>query len=206
MLPSPLFDWWFEPWAYASNAVRDTGPKQDRVRLRDGYRLWCKKNAVMDRIPEKFDPAWSVAASTNGAELIAAARMFGGLIAVREQDSKALGALSPADRKWCLGIAATQPLRACRNLQYAADETMEARGLVELARRLEQGFPGMWSRLRLMLPPTLSSRIGELLQAALSSDEGAETSAIRAQRCWHLCRERSRAAGNSSAENGRALA
>lgn len=206
MLPQFLFEWWFEPWAYALNAEPHIKPSPGRLAQRDGYRSWCRRHAVPERIPDEFDAAWSVAASTSGAELIFAARMFGGLVAAREQDLKVLNALSPADRKWCLGIAATQPLRACRSLHYAPDEPVETRGLVELARRLEQGFPGMWSRLKLMLPPALSDRTGELLQAALSSGDGVETSAARAQRCWRLCRDRSRMAGKNMVEGYGSLA
>lgn len=194
MLSSSMVEWWFEPWVYAPNTAAVFGFESDRFGLRDGYRFWCGSNAVVERIPERFDPAWSVAACSTLAELAGAARLFGGLIAAREQDLRLLRLLSQADRKWCLGIAATQPLRASREVQYAPDDDVQVRGLVELARRLEKGFPGMWSRLRLLLPAEQAARVDVLLPAALAGKDDLEPAAARAQRCWQMCLNRVHAA------------
>jgi hypothetical protein len=187
MLPHFFFEWWFAPWDYAGDAPGRLPLPADRLAQRDGYRLWCEQARVPADLPAEFDPAWQVAATGDGNELIATARLFAGLLAAREHDQQALGALAFADRKWCISIAATQPLRSAGELPYAAEDGIELRGLVELARRLEQGFPGMWPRLRLMLPPAPASRTEALLEAVLPAPE---TSAVRAQRCWTLCRNR----------------
>ena len=194
MLSPSMVQWWFEPWSYAPGAATVCGLASDRFGLRDGYRFWCGSNAVEERIPERFDPAWSVAACTGEAELADTARLFGGLSAARDQDLRLLGKLAPADRKWCLGIAATQPLRSSREVRYAPDDGLDVRGLIELARRLESGFPGMWSRLRLLLPAQQAARVAVLLPAALAGKDDLEPAPARAQRCWQMCRNRAHAA------------
>jgi hypothetical protein len=189
MLPQPFFNWWFAPWTYASNVRVRLPFASDWLGQRDGYRMWCEQTKVAADLPERFDPAWHVAMADGGAELIAIARLFAGLIAAREHNQAVLGQLAFADRKWCVSIAATQPLRGCRELPYGPEDAIEVRGLLELARRLEPAFPGLWSRLRLMLPAAICDRVEELLEPALAA-ENAEVSAVRAQRCWTLCRGR----------------
>lgn len=190
MLPHFFFDWWFAPWAFARADAQCLPLSADWLGQRDGYRLWCAELGVVADLPESLDPAWHVAAVESGEELCGAARLFAGLIAAREHNQQVLGELPFADRKWCVSIAATQPLRGAGTLPYAADDDITVRGLVELARRLEPGFPGIWSRLRLTLPAEVAARVDCLLEAALGPGRSIDASAIRAQRCWTLCRGR----------------
>jgi hypothetical protein len=187
-LPHSFIDWWFAPWEYAADEPAYRPLSADRVAQRDGYRLWCRQAGVQPDLPDSFDPAWQSAALDDGIELTAAVRLFAGLIAAREHNDGALRQLSIADRKWCASIAATQPLRACGTTIYAADEAIEIRGAVELAYRLRNGFPGMWSRLRLTLAPPLATRIDALLEAASARHAGGGDP--RSLRCWNLCRQR----------------
>lgn len=190
MLPDSFFDWWFAPWAYADNVHGHFSLAVDWLGQRDAYRLWCEQVDVTADLPASLDPGWHVVAGDTGLELTATARLFAGLIAAREHNQSVLGELAFADRKWCVSIAATQPLRGYRDAPYAAEDSIEARGLFELARRLEQGFPGLWSRVRLMLPPALVARVDNLLEAALAAAENTDASSMRSQRCWTLCRAR----------------
>lgn len=189
MLSDAFLEWWFSPWNYALAARTVLPMATDQLGRRDGYRLWCARAAVIAPFPERFDPGWHVAMLDHGPELIATASLFAGLIAARERDQKVLAQLEIADRKWCMSVALTQPLKGCRR-PFAADDSIAIRGLVELACHLEPGFPGLWSRLRLILPAALASRVDTVLHAALAVSEIAEGPAIRAQRCWLLCRRR----------------
>ncbi|SFL98189.1 hypothetical protein SAMN02982985_02241 [Rugamonas rubra] len=181
-LADDFVDWWFAPWRHAALAP---APAAEPLARRDGYRLWCRRAGIAAELPAAFDPAWQVAAGGDGATLRAAARLFAGLLAARAQRAAMLGELSPAERKWCLGVAATQPLLACAAPPYAAGDALEVAGLVELARRLEPRFAGLWPRLRLGLPAALAARVDALLPAA--AGQPAEASPRRAQRCWRLC-------------------
>lgn len=186
MLPDFFFDWWFSPWEYAP----DRGPQmplvQDRLGQRDSYRFWCKHAHIPADLPDQFDPAWHIATMVNGEELVAVARLFGGLFAARAHDHTLLSVLPFADRKWCVSVAAIQPLRASTGIYYTPEDSIDIRGLVELACHLEQGFPGLWGRLKLLLPPTLTGRVAQLLAAA--QEAAPATSTARIQRCWILCR------------------
>jgi hypothetical protein len=192
MLPDFFFDWWFAPWGYAVNAPEQLPLAADLLGQRDGYRLWCEQAGVTVDLPEAFDAGWQVVPGANDLNLTATARLFAGLLVAREHNQLVLAELPFADRKWCVSVAATQPLRSCQDVAYAADDSIEVRGMFELARRLEQGFPGLWSRLRLILAPAFAARIDSLLQAA-STAESAGAS-MRAQRCWALCRARASSA------------
>lgn len=186
MLPDLFLDWWFVPWTYAGETRPPLGP--DPLGRRDGYALWCESAGVQPAFPGEFDPGWHVAALRDGDGLARTAALFGGLIAAREQDQAVLGKLSIPDRRWCMSIATTQPLKGCRALPVTDDPDLpEVRGLVELARRLEHGFPGMWSRLRLLLAPALAGRADALLPAALATSVADTGSPVRAQRCWQIC-------------------
>lgn len=190
MLPQEFFDWWFEPWTYAADAACLHPAGTGRVGQRDGYRLWCEQAGVAAELPQHFDTEWYVAAATDGAQLIATARLFGGLFAARRHDQALLNELAFDERKWCVSIAATQPLSAAEGLPAARGVGIDAYGLMELVRRLESGFPGMWSRLRLLLPQELAGKTEELLAAIAGSEQKREASAARAQRCWALCETR----------------
>jgi hypothetical protein len=190
MLPHFFFDWWFAPWGYAVNAPGHLPLAADLLGQRDGYRLWCEQARVTADLPETFDAGWQVVLGANDSELIATARLFAGLLAAREHNQSALAELPFADRKWCVSVAATQPLRSCEDVAYAAGDSIEVRGMFELARRLEHGFSGLWSRLRLILSPALAARVDSLLLDAAPAAESAGTSSTRAQRCWTLCRAR----------------
>lgn len=191
MLPDLFIDWWFMPWTYAGRGGAPFGP--DLLSRRDAYPLWCAQARVDAAIPDSFDPGWQVAMLRDPAILSRTAALFGGLIAAREQDQSTLARLAIPDRRWCMSVAVTQPLKSCRGLNLGDDDALlQTRGMIELARRLEQGFPGMWSRLRLLLAPALAQRVDALLPAALATAP-PEPSASRAQRCWQICAMRAQA-------------
>ncbi|HVK95920.1 MAG TPA: hypothetical protein VM571_14475, partial [Noviherbaspirillum sp.] len=167
MLPDSFLDWWFAPWTYAAGARRRRLPlAADQLGQRDGYRLWCEQANVQVAFPDDFDPAWHVAAVQNANELMNAAKLFAGLIAAREHNQAMLDQLAIPERRWCMSVAITQPLKGCQTVPFTDTDSIEIRGLVELVRRVESGFPGMWTRLRLLLPKTLAARVGALLPAA----------------------------------------
>ncbi|NRR30401.1 hypothetical protein HSX11_09375 [Oxalobacteraceae bacterium] len=186
MLAQDFIDWWFAPWDYASAAA--PLPAMDRLGLRDGYRVWCGRAGIAAALPAHFDPAWQAMAAIRGDALLAGARLFGGLIAARAQRHDTLAELGIAERKWCVGVAATQPLHGWPGLQFRAADTIELRGLSELACWLEADFPGLWPRLQLTLPRATAARIEGLLAGAAAA--APEPSALRAQRCWNLCLRR----------------
>lgn len=190
MLSDTFIDWWFAPWSYAASAPARLQPAVDLLAQRDQYGFWCAEAGVRADFPTDFDPGWQVAAVRAGTELRKAAELFGGLIAARGQDQPVLGSLPIPDRKWCLSIAITQPLKGCREVQFLPTDPAEVRGLTELARRLEHGFPGIWTRLRLLLPEQLANRVDTLLPAALAEWSPAAGPEARAQRCWQMCRVR----------------
>lgn len=198
MLPSSLFDWWFAPWSYAADADLRLPLALDRFAQRDGYRVWCSQADISPDFPSHFHAAWSIAVTSSGAELLATARLFAGLMAAREHDQATLAELSFDDRKWCLSVAATQPLSRCRQVRYGNDEPIEMRGMVELARRLESGFPGLWPRLRLMLPAPIAAKVTALVAEAAVVPVDPDAALMRAQRCWRLCRTRVESMGLSA--------
>jgi len=190
MLSPDFLDWWFAPWTYAVNVPSHLALAKDYVGQRDGYKMWCEQAHIGTNLPAQFDPSWNAVIPESGEELLATAQLFAGLIAAREHNQEVLAKLAFADRKWCVSIAATQPLSGATQIPYKASDSAEVRGLMELARRLEQGFPGLWARLHLMLPKSLAERTDKLLKAVTTAGEKIEGSPTRAQRCWSLCQGR----------------
>jgi hypothetical protein len=206
ILPEWFLDWWFAPWQYAGAAARmyagaaaRMAHADDVIALRDGYRLWCEQAHVAADLPASFDKEWHIACTTNGDELVRTARLFAGLFAARAHEQEALNELSLADRKWCAGIASIQPVRAM--VTYPAKEpgSIDVSGLAELAMRLEQAFPGMWSRLRLMLPPSGAGKVDAILGQMPSAAPDNAASVTRIRRCWQMCRQRASASRHAGA-------
>lgn len=186
-LPGDFIDWWFAPWGAAPERAPHA-TMAGALSLRDGYRLWCNQLGLAPGLPASFDPAWAEASGTDAAALGATARLYGGLLAARNQDMQALATLPAAGRIWCLSTAAAQPLACYGRDLYTASDTLELRGLCELACHLEGAFPGLWPRLRCGRDPASMARIGELLPAMPQPLGGATAARIR--RCWLLCRAR----------------
>lgn len=198
MLSQSFLSWWFEPWEYASQTcyvpfARDTPGK------RDAYRIWCRVARVEPDLPLHFDPGWCVAASDHADLLIGAASLFCGLIACRNGNSMNLDCLPFEDRKWCMSVAATQPLRSVSGLFPGASPADASIGLAELSIRLEHGFPGFWPRLRLLLSSEEQGRVEALARRRTSEEQAQESQAarIRAQRCWRMCLMRHSQRGTS---------
>lgn len=188
MLPEFFIDWWYAPWTYATAKPGGLLADADQVGQRDGYHLWCAQAGVVADFPVRLETAWHVAATTQGTDLIAAAALFAGLVAAREHDRLALAQLSLSDRRWCMGIAMSQPLTA--QAKFAPATAIEIRGLLELACRLEREFPGMWSRLRLVLPPTPAAAVDAMLKSIVTEIDAGAAEARRARRCWTHCHDR----------------
>lgn len=189
MLSTAFLDWWFAPWRYATSihASQDA----DLIGRRDAYRLWCAGAGVRPALPPAFDATWQAAALEDGGTLRSSAKLFGGLLAARQQQREALAQLAVDDRKWCMSIASVQPLAKFSAAPYVPNEVLEVRGLAELSCRLEHTFPGMWSRLRLLLPRELDERVATLLEQGRDAHDATEAASQRALRCWRLCRQRS---------------
>lgn len=198
MLSQQALDWWFSPWTYAAGGAGFLPLAAEGLGQRDGYRLWCGKANVAAELPSACDPGWEAAFITSGDELMATARLFRGLMLAREQNLDKLAGLPIADRKWCCSIASTQPLRPVRHDGAGRPESIDVEGLVDIAVRLEHGFPGAWPRLRLTLPETVASGVDALMPHVHEDRAALDTSTVRAQRCWRLCRARvSAGAGHS---------
>lgn len=178
MRSAAFLDWWFAPWR-----LGDAGPVLAGAGAppaqRDAYRAWCARAGVPAVLPAGGDAGWQAAALDDGAALRRCCRLYGGLFAAREQDHAVLRALPGDDRRWCLSVALAQPLLGGAGRGGDA----ERRGVLELAWRLEVQFPGMWPRLRRLLPEA----------PAAPSPPGAGAAALsaaalaRAQRCWNIC-------------------
>jgi len=199
MLDAHFIDWWFAPWRYAIRKRMPLFAYSDELGRRDGYDLWCAHTNARAALPDEFDPGWQVAALENAALFARSARLYGGLIAARAQNQFVLARLPIEERRWCLSVAITQPLKACAELPLAAHagvDLAELYGVVELAHRLERGFPGMWSRLRLLLDDALASRAEALLPAALAGAPDESGNPKRAQRCWQMCMQRAHSVQN----------
>jgi hypothetical protein len=190
MLPDAFLDWWFAPWTYAGAAATSLRPAGSALGRRDAYRWWCAASGVAPALPTDFDAGWQIAAVQDGRLLATTAKLFGGLLAARRQEREALAQLALDDRKWCMSVASLQPLAEYAQLDYAPDDTLEVRGLTELSCRLEHAFPGMWSRLRLLLPPDTRDRLQALLEQEAQADEPYEAAPQRALRCWQMCSRR----------------
>ncbi|QGZ42144.1 hypothetical protein IP92_05458 [Pseudoduganella flava] len=179
MQPDDAFvDWWHTPWRlpYAPQAWPDGAAPAGELARRHGYRLWCDAAGVPAALPATFDPQWQAMARCDGPALETAAGLYGGLLAARERDHAALARLPLAQRRWCMSVALTQPLTALVPGLAGTD-----RGLAELAAALAAGFPGLWPRLRLLLPPEQTAHI---------APAGAAAASPRLARCWRLCAER----------------
>lgn len=201
-LTPAFFDWWYAPWDYAAQS--EHGPisaDADLLARRDGYRLWCDAARVMADFPPSFDPLWSIAATDDAGQFATSLALFAGVIAAREHNNRILDQLGFADRKWCISLASTQPLRRAGKSESDDGESIELQGAVELAVRLQSGFRGLWSRLRLLLTPQQAEQIGKLLPHANTLAAGVGVA--RAQRCWRMCSGRARSA---SPATGSALA
>lgn len=197
MMSPDFIDWWFAPWTYAIG-IGDLAGTEELMARRDGYREWCSAAQVISELPPECDAQWTSAALIDGAALQHAATLFMGLIAARQQDQNALAQIPLVERRWCLSVAATQPLHA-----YAVDhpddhQELPLRGLAELAIRLDHGFPGLWSRLRLTLPESTRAAVALRLQNSWADQDILMQAASRSQRCWRLCRQRVTTTGDSS--------
>lgn len=114
-------------------------------------------------------------AVSDGALLRRAARLYAAMLAARSARHGLLANLPLAERRWCMGVALTQPLQALTPPQAA----LEAWGIAELAGALDAGFAGLWPRLRLLL------KDDDVLPAPAAPVDPA-----RSLRCWRLCLER----------------
>ncbi|GAA4031362.1 hypothetical protein [Actimicrobium antarcticum] len=192
MVTDAFIDWWFAPWNHAGEDAPPI-PGDDAVGKRDAYRNWCAEAHVASDFPLQFDPAWSIVAGIEQAQLQHTASLFMGLIAARQPDQSVLRSLPFDDQKWCLSIAATQPLQPFSVNHPQSQDDVHTRGLAELAIRLEQGFPGLWSRLQLGLPLAIRSAVAIRMQNCWADQNQIARSSIRSQRCWRWCRQRSEA-------------
>lgn len=190
-LPQAFLDWWFAPWDYAGRVVSGLPLARDILARRDGYRLWCERERVTPDFPARFEPSWHIACSKEREKLLQSARLFAGLFAAREHDHALLDQLSLADRKWCAGIASLQPLRSARTTE--SNTQIAVRGLAELATRLECDFPGMWSRLRLLLPDEPAREVDAIIAPGKKSEQESTAALRRVQRCWQMCHARAAA-------------
>lgn len=216
-LSEEFLDWWFAPWRLpaallvadprvapgAPDAVAQPQPGQagqivqvaeggqlGQLAQRHGYRSWCLDAGVQVDFSAQFDSGWQFAALDSAAALRRAARLFAGLLAAREGDQQRLGQLAPVERRWCMSLALAQPVSGLMQPDACAFDTLETRGLLELACALEDGFPGMWTRLRLLLPLAQQVRIADGLRHGRAEGLQAAPRAARGQRCWRLCIER----------------
>ncbi|MGW8393177.1 hypothetical protein [Pseudoduganella sp. HUAS MS19] len=176
-----FLDWWFNPALHA----QDAAPLSRRL----GYRLWCGEHGVRPDFPRAFDGGWQRFAACDAALLLAAARLYGALLAAREGRHGALACLPVGERRWSLGTAAIQPLvRLC-----PPGGDIQRDGLRELACSLEAGYPGMWDRLRLTLAPEMADDAAAALTGfmlrGLAPGVASGAAARRRLRCWALCLE-----------------
>lgn len=188
MTMSPEFlQWWFSPWANVADSRTNIGVEDDELARRDAYPHWCAQAGVSADFPESCDWRWAEVVTDDVKGLASTARLFMGIIAAGERDQSLLSELPAADRKWCVRVAATQPLSAACKTAYVQTDRMTTRGFVELAARLESDFPGLWSRLSLMIPIPVSTCISELLETGVLTSNFSNSAIVRAQRCWRLC-------------------
>ncbi|MGI4846684.1 MAG: hypothetical protein ACRYGK_00865 [Janthinobacterium lividum] len=193
---SPQFlQWWFEPWEYAQPWPGDMALPQGLVGRRDGYAMWCRQAGVQADFPNRIEGLWQAAAIGEAALLEQVATLFAGLLAARENDLKALQGLDAAQRRWCMSVAALQPLLslASGTLADGTRASLLQRGLLEIRAWLDSGFAGMWSRLRHVLPIETASELDLQPAAARPAGELSAAAIKRAQRCWQLCTDRAQA-------------
>lgn len=139
-LSESFAQWWFAPWTYGGPAL--PAGCASVLAYRDVYRHWCAETGIRAQLPPEADLRWQDAACSNGARLLQAAELYGGLLAARRQRLAELAALAPARRRWCLSVALTQPLADWSGELPDALRNARGRGLAELALRLERVFPG----------------------------------------------------------------
>jgi len=186
-LSDDFIQWWFAPWLYGGPALPDAC--DGVLACRDVYRHWCAGANVLAHIPDQADLQWQDAMCLDGERLQHAAELFGGALAARRQRWEELAGLAPARRRWCLSVALTQPLSDWSDGLPDGLRNVRERGLLELALRLERAFPGMWSRLRLLLPRDLDRQLAPLLVA--QAKPGNLLPRDRDRRCWLMCLARS---------------
>jgi len=176
---SPDFlHWWFAPWQLGAGRVLPV-PAETPALQRDAFHAWCRQTGVPAGLPARYEAGWQAAALQDEELLRRCCTLYGGLFAARAQDQAQLQALPLADRQWCLSVALGQPLQA-GVLHLAAGSGAEQRGTLELAWRLEAQFPGLWPRLRRLLPETPAT-------PAPAPGAGAAAALLRGQRCWAMC-------------------
>lgn len=185
--PSDAFlQWWFEPWRYGGGAL--PAVCDSVLGRRAIYRQWCDGSDVIAGLPAHPVWDWQAALCYEAPQLMRAAELFAGLLAARSHRNDELARLDPELRRWCLAVALTQPLAdwcVMPPSSAAADaNTVAWRGLAELALRLERVFPGMWSRLRLLLPSDARQGVAAAMAAGARA---ALTPRERDRRCWLMC-------------------
>jgi len=189
-LPAGFVGWWFAPWE-SPGAPQPPGGLLGR---RDAYRRWCVDAGIAPALPAHRDPRWSALVHLDEAQLALAARLCGGLFAVRTLQPQALAGLHEDERRWCAGVANLQPLpRAPWRGATAHEAGLAACGLAWLALCLEQGFPGLWPRLRLRLAAPERAAVERCLHDAASAPSDAALA--RLTRCWRLCIRRAGGTG-----------
>jgi hypothetical protein len=186
MSPS-FFEWWFSPWNNVDKSWDILRSNGDILAQRDGYRMWCAKADVTPSLPVLYDDLWTEVMTDDPDLLLNSARLFIGIIAACEHNQVILHSLTPDARRWCVSVAATQPLLFLCKATYLESDSIEIHGLVEFAARLNCGFPGLWSRLRLLLPALLANRVSKLLESGLDITRYSSSSKTRSKRCWRLC-------------------
>ena len=188
-LSEGFLDWWFAPWALGG-ATPAFAQGASALARRHGYRLWCGAAGIPPDLPPAFDSGWQVAAQTDSGLLRHAASLYAAMLAVRQGRQAALTALAPAERRWCMGIAATQPLQPLTQPDPAT--ALETWGLAELAGALDAGFAGIWPRLQIVLDEVPGA--GEPTVARVEGI-AAPAAAARRLRCWRLCFDRAASSG-----------
>lgn len=173
-LADGFLDWWFTPWNLGG-VPPPFPPDASPLARRHGYRAWCDALGVPADLPPAWEAGWQAAAVSDAALLRRAASLYAALLAARANEPARLAALPLAERRWCMGIANTQPLQPLA----APVSSLEGWGLAELAGALEHGFAGLWPRLRLLLSIEASEIPG-----------AAAPAGTRRLRCWRLCLDR----------------
>lgn len=202
--PAPcasFLDWWFAPWRYAH---RPQPPLcQGLLAQRDAYRDWCRVAGVAADLPASGDLRWQMTIRDR-EEFNHAVTLYGGLFAARQRDQAELACLTLPQRRWCLSVALTQPLQPWSGPlpEELRAIGVRARGMAELALRLERAFPGLWSRLRLLLPEHEAHQMAQVLTPALSASASASALSSlpreRERNCWQLCLAQARAGASST--------
>lgn len=177
-LSDGFLDWWFAPWDLGGDPPAFSDGASVLAR-RHGYRIWCDAAGVPADLPASWDSGWQVLAVSDSALLRRAAGLYAALLAARLARHAQLTALPLAERRWCMGVAVTQPLQALTEPGPAT--ALQEWGVAELAGALEAGFVGLWPRLRLVLG------VDAFDIAPGSATPGAST---RSLRCWRMCLDR----------------